>query len=92
MADPLKLEHPFERARRRQPEPLPADFTASVMQRLAATRDTVARAPGLWATAAAAILTAAAIGLLSSPRPDSPQPPKLDVFGISATPSPFVHP
>lgn len=71
---------------------MPADFAASVMLRLAATRDTVARAPGLWATAAAAVLTAATIGLLASPRQDRPHPPKLEVFGGSGTQSPFVHP
>jgi hypothetical protein len=92
MASPLNLEHTFERARRRRPEPLPADFAGSVMQQLAATRDRANRLPGFWPMAAAAVLTAAAIGLLSSPRPDSPQPPKLAVFGGSAAHSPFVNP
>lgn len=92
MADPQHLERTFERARRRQPDPLPADFAALVMQRLATTRDTVASVPGFWATAAAAILTAAAIGLLSSPRPENPHPPKIGVFGGSTAHLPFVHP
>ncbi len=92
MADPQHLERTFERARRRPPEPLPADFAAAVMQRLAATRDTVARAPGFWATAAAAVVTATVIGLLSSPRQDSTQPPKIGVFSGSTAQLPFVQP
>jgi len=92
MARPLKLEHLFEQARRRRPDPLPADFAASVMAHLAATRDRASRIPGFWPTAAAAVLTAAAIGLLTSPRPAATSPPpKLAMFGGTAH-SPLSHP
>jgi hypothetical protein len=91
MARPLKLEHLFEQARRRPADPLPADFTASVMAQLAATCDRASRIPGFWPTAAAAVLTAAAIGLLASPRPATSPPPKLAMFGGTAH-SPFSHP
>ena len=36
--------------------------------------------------------TGAAIGLLSSPRPENPNPPKIGVFGGSTAHLPFVHP